>query len=531
MSETSSNAVRLSEITKRFGDIVANDSVDFTLRKGTVHALIGENGAGKTTLMNILHGLYTPDEGTVYIDGNSRSFDSPQDAIEAEIGMIHQHFMLVDSMTVLQNIILGHEPSSGGLVDTNAARERIKELCSIYGFDVDQELDTKIEELSVGTQQRVEILKTLFRGASTLILDEPTAVLTPQEVEELFGMMEKLTEQGHSLIFITHKLDEALRAADDISVLRDGEIVATVSANDTTRKDLARMMVGRDVLFEIDSRSVETGKKVLDIDSLRVTDNRDIEQVNLVNFSVKQGEIFGIAGVEGNGQLELIEAIAGLQPVDSGRILFSDENITDMPRRRRIESGIAYIPADRQKRGIVLDYSLRKNALLGNQTIEPFADNGIIDWDEVQGHADKIIDEFSVKPPNANAVSSSLSGGNQQKFIVGRELEHDPDLVIAAFPTRGVDIGSTEFIHNQLLEICQEGKAVLLVSSKLDEVQKLSDRLGVMFEGKIVDIVDPDSVTEEDLGLMMAGRQPTTVKSLDERKQEKANDTSEFKNE
>lgn len=508
MSETTKPAVRLENITKRFGDVVANDSVDFMLRQGTVHALVGENGAGKSTLMNTLHGLYTPDAGTVYVNGQPQSFGSPQDAINAGIGMIHQHFMLVDSMTVTQNIILGHEPSSFGLVDIDAARERIRELCSKYGFDVDEHLDTRITDLGVGTQQRVEILKSLYRGAETLILDEPTAVLTPQEVDRLFDVMDELTEQGHSLIFITHKLDEAMTAADEITILRNGEATATVAADETTREELARLMVGRDVLFEVEERPNNPGDPVLEVDNLRVRDDRGIEQVSDIGCTVHEGEVFGIAGVEGNGQSELVEAIAGLRSAERGRISFLDDDIAGMSRRRRIESGIAYIPADRQKRGLVLDYDLVENALLGNQTLPPFAENGFLNWKAVRDHADDIVEEYGVKPSDSDAVATSLSGGNQQKFVVGREFNHDPDLVLAAHPTRGVDIGSTEFIHEQLLEIRERGKAVLLVSSELNEVQKLSDRLAVMFEGEFVDVVDPDAVTKEQLGLLMAGRQP-----------------------
>jgi ABC-type uncharacterized transport system ATPase subunit len=510
MSESSppTPAVRLDSITKRFGDIVANDSVDFTLRRGTVHALVGENGAGKSTLMNVLHGLYDPDAGTVHVDGQPRTFDSPQNAIDAGIGMIHQHFMLVDNMTVAQNIILGHEPSSFGLVDTDSARERIHELCSTYGFDVDEHLDTRIENLGVGTQQRVEILKSLYREAETLILDEPTAVLTPQEVDRLFDVMEKLTDRGHSLIFITHKLDEAMMAAAEITILRDGKAVGTVNAAETTREELARQMVGRDVLFDVEERPSNPGDPVLEVDGLHVHDDRGVEQVADIDFTVHEGEVFGIAGVEGNGQSELIEAITGLQPVESGRVEFLNEDITGMSRRRRIESGIAYIPADRQKRGLVLDYDLVENTLLGNQTLAPFAENGFLDWKAIRDHADDIVTEYDIRPPDVDAVSSSLSGGNQQKFIVGREFKHDPDLVVAAHPTRGVDIGSIEFIHERLLEICEEGKAILLISSELDEARKLSDRLAVMYEGDFVDVVDPDTVTEEQLGLLMAGRHP-----------------------
>jgi simple sugar transport system ATP-binding protein len=499
-------AVELEGITKRFGDVLANDGVDLTVDHGTVHALVGENGAGKTTLMSILYGLYTPDDGRIRIDGTEETFDSPRDAIDAGVGMIHQHFQLVDTMTVIQNIILGHEPTAKGLVDEGDARSTIEEVCSTYGFDVDRVLDERIEDLGVGIQQRVEIVKSLYRGADTLILDEPTAVLTPQEVEELFGVMEALTDSGRSLIFITHKLEEAMAVADDITVLRDGKAVGTVDGGATTEQELARMMVGRDVLFDVEERTSTPGDVVLDVDDVHVRDDRDITQADGIDLTVRSGEVFGIAGVDGNGQSELVEAITGLRPVESGRVTFDGEDITRMSRRKRIEAGIAYVPEDRQERGLVQEYSLVRNALLGNQTIEPFVNGGFIDWEAVRDHAKEVISEYDVQPPNLDAEAHSLSGGNQQKFVVGRELEHHPDLVVASHPTRGVDIGSIEFIHNRLLEMRDAGLAILLVSSKLDEVQKLSDRLAVISEGRFVDIVDPDEVTEEEIGLMMAGQ-------------------------
>lgn len=507
MTETNQPAVRLEGITKRFGDVVANDDVDFTLERGSIHALVGENGAGKTTLMKVLYGLYQPDEGTIRIDGEPCTFDSPHDAIDAGVGMIHQHFMLVDTMTVLQNLILGHEPVDNGLVDRTSARERISDLCDTYGFDVDDHFETRVEDIGVGVQQRVEILKTLYRGADTLILDEPTAVLTPQEVESLYRVMTELTDQGHSIIFITHKLEEAMRAADEITVLRDGRTVGTVDADDTSQAELAEMMVGRDVLFDVEQSTREAGDALLEVEELHVSDDRDIKTVRGVDFTLHKGEVFGIAGVEGNGQSELIEAITGLRTASDGRVLFDDEDITSMSRRKRIESGIAYIPEDRQERGIVLDYDLVENALLGNQTLRPFADGQLLDWQAIRDHAEAIVEKYDVQPPNVDRPSESFSGGNQQKFIVGREFEHDPDVIVASQPTRGVDVGSIEFIHEQLLEMRDEGTAILLVSSKLDEAQRLSDRLAIMYEGEFTDVVDPESVTEQELGLLMTGRQ------------------------
>ncbi|WP_226022969.1 ABC transporter ATP-binding protein [Halomicrobium salinisoli] len=506
MSDTTAPAVELDGITKRFGDVVANDGVDLTVDSGTVHALVGENGAGKTTLMSILYGLYDSDGGTIRIDGDPRQFDSPRDAIDAGVGMIHQHFQLIDTMTVVQNVILGHEPTDSGLVDEDDARDRIREVCDTYGFDVDQYLDTPVEELGVGVQQHVEIVKSLYRGADVLILDEPTAVLTPQEVEELYDVMEELTEDGRSLIFITHKLEEAMTAADEITVLRDGKSVGTVDADATTEQELARMMVGRDVLFDTEERTTEPGDVILETRDLRVRDDRGIEQVSGVDLTVRSGEVLGIAGVDGNGQAELVEAITGLRPAESGTVTFQGENFEGMSRRERIESGIAYVPEDRQEKGLVQDYNLVRNALLGNQTIEPYVEGGFIDWNTVREHAADIIEAYDVQPPNPDAEAASLSGGNQQKFVVGRELERDPDLIVASHPTRGVDIGSIEFIHNRLVDMRDTGLGVLLVSSKLDEIQKLSDRLAVMYEGEFVDVVDPNDVTESEIGLMMAGR-------------------------
>jgi len=507
MSKTPPPAVELDGITKRFGDVVANDGIDLTVEKGTVHALVGENGAGKTTLMSILYGLYEPDAGTIRVDGEPQAFDSPRAAIDAGIGMIHQHFQLVDTMTVIQNIILGHEPTDSGLVDEQSAESTVEALCDRYGFDVDQHLDTRIEDLGVGVQQRVEIVKSLYRGADTLILDEPTAVLTPQEVEELFDVMTELTDSGRSLIFITHKLEEAMAVADEITVLRDGAAVGTVDGDQTSEQELARMMVGRDVLFEGKERTTEPGAVTLDVQDLQVRDDRDLQQVRGVDLSVRSGEVLGIAGVDGNGQAELVEAITGLRPIESGTVSFDGRDITATSRRERIESGIAYIPEDRQTEGLVQDYDLVRNALLGNQTIAPFVSGGFVDWSAVREHARDIVDEFDVQPRDPDAEAASLSGGNQQKFVVGRELERDPDLVVAAHPTRGVDIGSIEFIHNRLHEMRDEGLAILLVSSKLDEIQKLSDRIAVMYEGEFVDVVDPDDVSDADLGLLMAGQE------------------------
>jgi len=501
-------AVRLEGITKRFGDVVANDGVDFTLEPGTVHAIVGENGAGKTTLMSVLYGLYRPDEGRIVVDGEPRTFDSPRDASDAGIGMIHQHFQLVDTMTVLQNVVLGYEPTDSGLVDADRAREEIAEVCATYGFDVDEYLDTRIEELGIGVQQRVEIVKSLYRGADTLVLDEPTAVLTPQEVDDLFDVMVELTESGRSLVFITHKLEEAMAVADEITVLRDGEAVGTVDGDATSREELARMMVGREVLFDTVERTTSPGAEILSVEDLHVRDDRGLLAVRGVDCTVREGEILGIAGVEGNGQAELVEALTGLRSVEEGTVTFAGRDVTDRSRRERIQAGIAYVPEDRQAEGLVQDYDLVRNALLGNQTVEPFVRGRFVNWGAVRDHAESIVDEYDVQPGNADAEASSLSGGNQQKFVVGREFEHDPDLLVASHPTRGVDIGAIEFIHERLREMRDDGVGVVLVSSKLDEIQQLSDRIAVVYEGEFVDVVDPAAVTDHDLGLLMTGDSP-----------------------
>jgi simple sugar transport system ATP-binding protein len=501
-------AVRLDGITKRFPGVVANDDVDLTVEAGTVHALLGENGAGKTTLMNVLYGLYEPTEGTVYIDGETRDFDSPRDAIDAGVGMIHQHFMLVDPMTVTENITLGNEPRkwAGLAVDRDRARDEVADLSSRYGFDVDP--DARIEDVSVGVQQRVEILKALYRGADVLILDEPTAVLTPQEVDELFTVLDELTSQGKTIIFITHKLGEALEAADQVTVLRDGKNVGSVPTDETNREELAELMVGREVLMQVDKPTATPGETVLSVRGLRVEDERGVEVVRDVSFDVREGEVFGVAGVDGNGQSELVEAVTGLRTQDEGTVSFEGRSIDDWSRRRRIREGMAYIPEDRQERGLVMEFDLVENGILGSQHSEPFAKGGRIDWEATRAHAEEVIDRYDVRPPNADAEAHSLSGGNQQKFIVGREFERDPSLVVATHPTRGVDIGSTEFIHERLLDLRSDDRGVLLVSSKLDEVQGLSDRLAVMYEGEIMDVVAPETVTEEELGLLMAGEYP-----------------------
>ncbi|WP_284013458.1 ABC transporter ATP-binding protein [Halobaculum litoreum] len=521
-------AVRLDGITKRFPGVVANDDVTLSVERGTVHALLGENGAGKTTLMNVLYGLYEPTEGDVYVDGDGltyddegavadapRRFDSPRDAIDAGVGMIHQHFMLVDPMTVAENITLGNEPRKwGGLaVDRAAAREAVLDLSERYGFDV--EPDATIEDIGVGVQQRVEILKALYRGAEILILDEPTAVLTPQEVEDLFEVLEELTDAGKTVIFITHKLGEALEAADEVTVLRDGKNVGSVETAGTTREELAELMVGREVMLETETPPATPGAPTLTVDGVSANDERGVTAVDDVSFTVREGEVFGIAGVDGNGQSELVEVVTGLRKPTAGAVALEGTDVTDASRRARTRAGMAYIPEDRQERGLVMDFDLSENGVLGSQHDAPFAQGGRLDWTYADDHAADIIEEYDVRPPDATAEAKSLSGGNQQKFIVGREFARDPACIVASHPTRGVDIGSTEFIHDRLIDLRDEGRAVLLVSSKLDEVRGLSDRLAVMYRGRVVDVVDPDEVTEEQLGLLMAGEEPEDVPRAD----------------
>jgi len=506
-----STAVHLDGITKRFPGVVAIDAGDLDVERGTVHALLGENGAGKTTLMNVLYGLYEPDGGSVVVDGRERDFDSPRDAIDAGIGMIHQHFMLVDPMTVAENITLGNEPRKwlGLTVDREQARREVGTLVDRYGFSVDP--DAAVEDIGVGAQQRVEILKALYRGADVLILDEPTAVLTPQEVSDLFSVFEELTDQGKTIIFITHKLREAMTAADEITVLRGGQNVGVVDANSVTRDELAELMVGREVLLDVDRRGADPGEQRLQVDDVAVEDSRGVRAVDGVSLSVRAGEVYGIAGVDGNGQSELVEAITGLRGVEAGRVTVDGTDVTDASRRARIEQGMAYVPEDRQDRGVVMEFDLVSNGLLGSQHSAPYARSGRIDWDVATDHAESIIEEYDVRPPDADATAASLSGGNQQKFVVGRELARDPSVLVASHPTRGVDVGSMEFIHDRIDALRAAGVAVVLVSSKLDEVQSLSDRLAVMYEGSVVDVVDPDAVTEAQLGLLMAGEEPADL--------------------
>lgn len=506
-----SYSVELKDIRKTFPGVVANDDVNLSVDAGELHVILGENGAGKSTLMNVLYGLYQPDGGTIELNGEAKEFDSPQDAIDEGIGMIHQHFKLVGPMTIAENIILGSEPrSSNGIsVDMATAKREVRELAERYGFDIDP--SAVVEESSVGVRQRVEILKTLYRGADLLILDEPTAVLTPDEIESLFSVFDELLDQNKTIIFITHKLDEAMSVADNITVLRDGKKVTTLPAAEASKNELAELMVGKEVLLDLDREPHPTGETILSVDGLRV-ENEDTTVVDNVDLTVREGEILGIAGVDGNGQTELAEAIAGLTDIDTGTVTFAGDDVTDWGRQRLNDTGLVYIPPDRQEEGLVMNFDHGENAILGAQHTLPFGKERRDD--EL---AESIIEEYDVRTSGTNALAKSMSGGNQQKLLVGRELKRDPQLVIATNPTRGLDVGSIEFIHEQLLTVRREDKGVLLISSKLDELQQLSDRIAVIYEGEFIDTVDPETVTERELGLLMAGQELT------------ADDTAEMK--
>ncbi len=493
-------------IVKQFPGVLANDDVSFDLARGEVHALLGENGAGKSTLMNILYGLYKPDEGEIVVAGKSVSFGSAKDAIEAGLGMVHQHFMLIPVMTVAENIVLATEPTAGGVIlDYDAACSRVRDLATRFGFAIDPE--AKIEDITVGQQQRVEILKALYRKADILILDEPTAVLTPQEATELFGILKGLQREGMSIIFISHKLNEVLEIADRITVLRRGKTIATVPREGATEDSLARMMVGRDVLLRVDKPAANPGEVVLELDDVHVRDDRGIEKVRGVSLQVRTGEIVGIAGVDGNGQTELIEAITGLHRRESGRIVVDGRELSSHASpRAMLESGVGHIPEDRHRYGLVLDFSLAENVALHDYRYAPDSRFGWLRPKVLVERARRLIEEFDVRGGNAQTKARNLSGGNQQKLVAAREVDRDPRVLIAAQPTRGLDVGAIEYLHRRLVEERDAGRAILLVSLELDEVLSLSDRILVMYEGKIV-AEHASGVTEEEIGVEMLGGQ------------------------
>ena len=494
--------LELRGITKRFGSLVANSAIDFELAPGEVHALLGENGAGKSTLMNVLYGLYTPDEGEIMMNGRRLRLRSPRDAIDAGIGMVHQHFMLIPVMTVAENIVLAAEPHRGPLMNYPEARREVRELSDRYGLSVRP--DARIESIGVAQQQRVEILKALFRKASVLILDEPTAVLTPQETEELFDVVRSLREQGTSIIFITHKLGEVLEIADRITVLRRGEAVATVPKQGATEQGLAELMVGRSVLLRVDKKAADAGEPVLEVNDLTVRDVRDLEAVRGVSFEVREGEIVGIAGVDGNGQSELVEAITGLAKPETGRIVLDGRNLAGKGARASLNAGIGHIPEDRHRRGLILDFSLAENLALHDYRRRPDSTFGVLWPRRLISRAKGLLEEFDVRGGGPKTPASSLSGGNQQKVVIAREVSRNPRLLVAAQPTRGLDVGAIEFVHRRLVEERDEGRAILLVSFELDEIRSLADRILVMYEGQIVAEFGPDA-DESDLGLAMTG--------------------------
>ncbi len=496
-------ALELRGITKRFGPVLANDRVDFDLRPGEVHALLGENGAGKSTLMSILYGLYHPDEGEVLVDGKPVKVDSPAKAIEIGIGMVHQHFMLVPVMTVTENIVLGNEPRrGGGLLDVREGAARVRELSERYGLVVDP--DALIEDVTVGTQQRVEILKTLYRDARILVLDEPTAVLTAQEAHELFEVLNALKADGVAIVFISHKLGEVLEIADRVTVLRRGKKVDTVAAEGATEQSLARLMVGRDVLLEVEKTQSAARDPVLQVQDLHVTDDRGLEAVRGVNLAVNGGEIVALAGVDGNGQHELVEAIAGLRNVRSGSIRVGGKDVTSSGVRETCDAGAAHIPEDRHLRGLVLDFTLAENLALREYYKPPLSTAGWLKIGQMNTRASELLEEYDVRGGSPGTLASSLSGGNQQKVCIAREIASNPSLLLAHQPSRGLDVGAIEFVHRRLVAEREAGRGILLVSLEFDEVRSLADRILVIYEGEIVGEFSPEA-SEHELGVAMTG--------------------------
>ncbi|MBR80663.1 MAG: heme ABC transporter ATP-binding protein [Acidimicrobiaceae bacterium] len=490
-------------VTKQFPGVLANDKISAQLRPGRILALLGENGAGKSTLVNILFGMYRPDSGEVIIKDEVVDLHGPDDAISRGIGMVHQHFQLVPPMRVVENIVLGAEPSKRGLVDLAEARKRVVELSQRYGLEIDP--DALVEDLPVGMQQRVEILKALYREADVLILDEPTGVLTPQEADHLLSVLRDLTETGLGIVFITHKLREVLAIADDIVVLRNGRVIGETTPADTNENGLAEMMVGRSVVLRVEKSAAEPTDVVLAVDELEVNDDRGQIAVDGLSFEVRAGEILGIAGVEGNGQRELVEAVTGLRQPLSGTMRINGEEVTNGSARDISKRGVAHIPEDREKHGVIAVYSLAENSVLNRYHRSPFSFRGILRRDVIDRHAEDVVEEFDVRTPSIAVTASSLSGGNKQKLIVGREFSDDIELLIAAQPTRGIDIGAIEFIHRRILEQRDKGAAVLLVSAELDEILGLSDRIAVLYDGKLMDVLDAQDADRERVGLLMAG--------------------------
>ncbi|MGM8214530.1 ABC transporter ATP-binding protein [Bacillaceae bacterium W0354] len=495
--------IEMLNIRKEFPGIVANDNITLQVKKGEIHALLGENGAGKSTLMNVLFGIYQPERGKIRVNGEDVQITDPNVANELGIGMVHQHFMLVDTFSVTENIILGNEPKKGLNIDILRAEKEVQQISDQYGLRVDAK--ALVRDISVGMQQRVEILKMLYRKADILILDEPTAALTPQEIKELMQIMKSLINEGKSIILITHKLNEIMEVADRCTVIRRGKGIGTVNVNETTTEELASMMVGREVLFTTEKKPATPKETVLSINSLIVKDNRGVDMVRGLDLEVRKGEIVGIAGVDGNGQSELIEAITGLRKVESGKIDLNGKEITNLKPRKVTESGVGHIPQDRHKFGLLLDYPIGENMVLQTYYQPPFSRKGRLNFKKIYDYADRLIEEYDVRTPNSSTLARALSGGNQQKAIIGREVDRSPDLLIAAQPTRGLDVGAIEFIHKKLIEERDNDRAVLLISFELDEIMNLSDRIAVIYEGKIVAIVNPEETNDQELGLLMAG--------------------------
>lgn len=501
--KTTEILVEMRNITKKFPGVLANENVNFELRKGEIHTLLGENGAGKSTLMNILYGMYAPDYGEVYIKGEKVNFSSPADAIASRIGMIHQHFMLIPPLTVVENVALGLKDQSPLRLDLKKVAQEILKLSKQFGLDIDPW--AKIWQLSVGAQQRVEILKALYRGADVLIMDEPTAVLTPQEVEELFVVLQDFAKQGNAIVFISHKLWEVMRISNRVTILRDGKLIDTVNTADITKNQLAAMMVGREVILQYDHPKVQQGKTVLELKNVFATSDKGLPALNNISFKVRQGEVVGIAGVDGNGQKELAEAIHGLRPVTSGQIILDGIDITNKKPKEVIDTGLGHIPEDRHKTGLVLDFSIAENMVLENFDKEPYTKKYIYNPDIVKDFSYKLVEEFDVRCPGVETLVRSLSGGNQQKVILAREISRSPKLLIAAQPSRGLDVGATEFVQKRLIEERTEGKGVLLISTDLDEVLAVSDRVLVIYEGQIMGEINPSQAIFEEVGLLMAG--------------------------
>ncbi|MCL4459952.1 MAG: ABC transporter ATP-binding protein [Chloroflexi bacterium] len=495
--------LRMENITKIFPGVVANDGVTLEIEQGEIHALLGENGAGKTTCMNILYGLYRPNSGRITFRGEEIHIHSSKDAINLGIGMVHQHFMLVPTLTVVENIVLGLPSRREPLLDLEKAKAEIARLSKSYGLEVDP--IALVWDLSVGMQQRVEIIKALYRGADLLILDEPTSVLTPAEVRDLFLILQRLAHDGHSIIFITHKLDEVMEISDRVTVLRDGRVVATVHTAETSKAALARMMVGREVLFRLDKPPVEPGKTVLEVRNLNVPSSRYLSALKNVSLGIRRGEILGIAGVDGNGQSELAESICGLRRPTSGHIFILGQEVTNHSPRELFELNLAHIPEDRQKVGLVMDFTITENIIIKNFYRQPFSERGFLHVPTILQQAERLVKEYDIRAPNTGVKVRALSGGNQQKVVLARELCTDPDLLVAVQPTRGLDVGATEYVERRLLEQRSRGAAILYISTELEEILSLSDRIAVLYGGEIMGIVPAAAANIEDIGLMMAG--------------------------